>query len=37
MTGCRVRAALIAAELGDVHEQYVRRFLRDQKIDRSGP
>jgi transposase len=27
---------LIAAELGDVHEQYVWRFLRTQKIDLSG-
>jgi transposase len=27
---------LIAAELGDVHEQYVWRFLRGQKIDLSG-
>lgn len=27
---------LIAAELGDVHEQYVWRFLRTQKIDLAG-
>ena len=27
---------LIARALGDVHIQYVRRFLRAQKIDRSG-
>jgi transposase len=27
---------LLAAELGDVHEQYVWRFLRVQKIDLSG-
>ena len=27
---------LIAAELGDVHEQYVWRFLREQRIDLSG-
>jgi hypothetical protein len=27
---------LIAAELGDVHEQHVWRFLRAQKIDLSG-
>jgi transposase len=27
---------LIAAELGDVHEQYVWRFLRAQKIDLAG-
>lgn len=27
---------LIAAELGDVHEQYVWRFLREQKIDLAG-
>jgi transposase len=27
---------LIAAELGDVHEQYIWRFLRTQKIDLSG-
>jgi transposase len=27
---------LIAAELGDVHEQYVWRFLRSQKIDLAG-
>jgi len=27
---------LIAAELGDVHEQQVRRFLREQKIDLDG-
>ena len=27
---------MIAAELGDVHEQYVWRFLRAQKIDLAG-
>jgi hypothetical protein len=27
---------LIAAEFGDVHEQYVWRFLRAQKIDPVG-
>jgi hypothetical protein len=27
---------LIAAELADVHEQYVWRFLRAQKIDLAG-
>jgi transposase len=32
----RWTGALIAAELGDVHEQYVWRFLRAQKIDLAG-
>lgn len=32
----RWTGSLIAAELGDVHEQYVWRFLRTQKIDLSG-
>src|SRR5437660_1119273 len=32
----RWTGALVAAELGDVHEQYVWRFLRAQKIDLSG-
>jgi transposase len=35
--GCgRWTAPLIAAALGDVHEQYVWRFLRAQKIDLAG-
>ena len=29
-------AVLLAKELGDVHEQYIWRFLRTQKIDLSG-
>src|SRR5436309_12447155 len=32
----RWTGSLIAAELGDVHEQYVWRFLRSQKIDLAG-
>jgi hypothetical protein len=32
----RWTAPLIAAALGDVHEQYVWRFLRAQKIDLAG-
>ena len=32
----RWTGSLIAAELGDVHEQYVWRFLRTEKIDLSG-
>ena len=32
----RVGPELIATELGDVHEQYVWRFLRTEKIDLSG-
>jgi transposase len=32
----RWTGSLIAAELGDVHEQYVWRFLRSQKIDLTG-
>ena len=32
----RWTGGLIAAELGDVHEQYVWRFLREQKIDLAG-
>lgn len=32
----RWTGGLIAAELGDVHEQYVWRFLRGQKIDLAG-
>src|SRR5262245_25783163 len=32
----RWTGGLIAAELGDVHEQYVWRFLRTEKIDLSG-
>src|SRR5947209_8916155 len=32
----RWTGALVAAELGDVHEQYVWRFLRAQKIDLAG-
>jgi transposase len=32
----RWTGSLIAAELGDVHEQYVWRFLRTQKIDLAG-
>lgn len=32
----RWTAPLIAAALGDVHEQYVWRFLRSQKIDLAG-
>ena len=29
-------APLLARELGDIHEQYIWRFLRAQKIDLSG-
>src|SRR6185312_17430183 len=29
-------ATLLARELGDIHEQYIWRFLRAQKIDLSG-
>ena len=29
-------APLLARELGDIHEQYIWRFLRAQKIDRRG-
>jgi transposase len=29
-------APLLARELGDIHEQYIWRFLRSQKIDLSG-
>lgn len=32
----RWTAPLIAVALGDVHEQYIRRFLRAQKIDLAG-
>jgi transposase len=32
----RWTGGLIAAELGDVHEQYFWRFLREQKIDLAG-
>jgi hypothetical protein len=32
----RWTGGLIAAELGDVHEQYIWRFLREQKIDLAG-
>src|SRR6185369_13895377 len=32
----RWTGGLIAAELGDVHEQYVWRFLREQRIDLAG-
>ena len=30
-------APLLARALGDIHEQYIWRFLRAQKIDLSGP
>ena len=30
------RRPLLARELGDIHEQYIWRFLRAQKIDLSG-